>query len=180
VLKGREVALRARVAADTAILHAALYEDVEMHSISDGRAWRPMSADAEVSPYRVVEPSSENAVFTIVTLSDERVIGDLALWRIDLHNRSAHVGLALVPEARGQGFGLDAVQVCVDYAFRTLGLHRLQIETTVENHGMISVARKAGFSPEGVLRDAGWVNGRFLDEAVFGLLAQEWQPRTTE
>jgi RimJ/RimL family protein N-acetyltransferase len=175
VLHGREVALRARVESDVAILHAGLYEDVDMHSASDGRAWRPMSAGAEGNQYRVLEPAQDTAVFTVVSRGDGEVLGDAVLWRIDLHNRAAHIGLSVLPAARGRGIGLDATEVLCRYAFRTLGLHRLQIETTVDNAAMRAVSLRAGFTLEGTLRDAGWVSGRFLDEVVFGLLLDEWQ-----
>jgi RimJ/RimL family protein N-acetyltransferase len=173
MLHGREVALRARIESDVPILHSGLYEDVDMHSNSDGRAWRPMTHAAEGSPYKVRESSTDVAVFTAVALVDGRVLGDAVLWRIDLHNRAAHIGLALLPEARGRGVGLDVTEVLCRYAFRTLGLHRLQIETTADNAAMLAVSAHAGFTVEGTLRDAGWVNGRFVDEIVLGLLAED-------
>jgi RimJ/RimL family protein N-acetyltransferase len=39
---------------------------------------------------------------------------------------------------------------------------------------MLGVAARAGFTAEGTLRRASWANGRFVDEAVLGLLASEW------
>jgi len=174
VLKGREVALRARIESDVPILHSGFYEDVETHAQSDGRAWRPIGVAAEASPFRVREPSPEVAGFTVVAIDDDRVLGDALLWNIDLHNRNAHIGMGVLPEARGRGVGLDATEVLCRYAFRTLGLHRLQIETNVDNAAMLAVAHRAGFSREGTLRQAGWANGQFVDEAVLGLLAAEW------
>jgi RimJ/RimL family protein N-acetyltransferase len=174
MLRGRTVALRARVEADVPILHSGFYEDVETHSTSDGRAWRPMAVEADANPFKVKEPLPDVAVFTIVALDDDRVVGDAVLWSIDLHNRNAHVGLGILPESRGRGFGLDATEIMCRYAFRTLGLHRLQVETNVDNAAMLAVARRAGFSDEGILREAGWANGRFVDEAVLGLLSDAW------
>jgi RimJ/RimL family protein N-acetyltransferase len=174
VLKGREVALRARIESDIPILHSGFYEDVETHSQADGRAWRPIGVAAEANPFRVREPSAELAGFTIVAIDDDRVLGDALLWSIDLHNRSAHIGMGVLPEARGRGVGLDATEVLCRYAFRTLGLNRLQIETNVDNMAMLAVAQRAGFTREGTLRQAGWANGQFVDEAVLGLLAVDW------
>ena len=174
MLHGRDVALRARLQSDIALLHSGLYEDVDTHAAADGRAWRPMAPDAEGSEFRVREPSQDVASFTVVARDDGRVLGDALLWKIDLHNRGAHVGLAILPEARGRGVGLDVTEVLCRYAFRTLGLHRLQIETIVGNAAMLAVAARAGFTVEGTLRGAAWVSGRFVDEVVLGLLAEDW------
>lgn len=174
MLRGREVALRARLESDVPLLHSGLYEDVDTHSAADGRAWRPMASDAEGSPFRVREPSPEVASFTVVALDDGDVLGDALLWQIDLHNRAGHIGLAILPEDRSRGVGLDVIDVLCRYAFRTLGLHRLQIETGADNTPMLAVASRAGFTVEGTLRRAGWANGRFVDHIVLGLLAEEW------
>ena len=174
MLQGREVALRARLDSDVALLHSGLYEDVDAHAAADGRAWRPMAPDAEASQFRVREPSPEVASFTVVAMDDGRVLGDALLWQIDVHNRGGHIGVALLPEARGRGAGLDVTDVLCRYAFRTLGLHRLQIETGADNRAMLAVASRAGFAVEGTLRGAAWVDGRFVDQIVLGLLAEEW------
>lgn len=174
MLRGREVALRARIESDVPILFSGFYEDVETHSGSSGMAWRPISPTTDGNPFRVRDASPEAAAFTVIALDDERVVGDVLLWSIDLHNRSAHIGLGILPEGRGRGFGLDSTEVTCRYAFRTLGLHRLQIETNADNTAMIGVARRAGFSLEGTLRKASWTNGSFVDEVVLGLLVEEW------
>jgi RimJ/RimL family protein N-acetyltransferase len=134
-----------------------------------------MASDAEGNPFRVQEPSVEVAPFTVVALDDQRVLGDALLWQIDLHNRRAHIGLGVLREARGRGIGGDVTEVLCRYAFRTLGLQRLQIETGVDNGPMLAVATRVGFTVEGTLRSADWVNGRFVDQVVLGLLAEEWR-----
>jgi RimJ/RimL family protein N-acetyltransferase len=59
------------------------------------------------------------------------------------------------------------------YGFAIRGLHRLQLETLVDNHAMIKVAGRVGFVQEGVLRGSEWVNGGFADAVIFGLLAAD-------
>ena len=39
---------------------------------------------------------------------------------------------------------------------------------------MMAVAEKAGFTREGMTRGSSWVNGRFSDDVIFGLLAEEF------
>jgi RimJ/RimL family protein N-acetyltransferase len=65
---------------------------------------------------------------------------------------------------------------CSFYGFNVRGLHRLQLEMLAENDAMRKAAQRCGFVLEGTLRRASWVSGEFLDELIFGLLVDEWQP----
>jgi RimJ/RimL family protein N-acetyltransferase len=114
------------------------------------------------------------AIFSVVELSTDELVGDALLWDIDSHNRSAHIGIVLRRAFRGRGFGADVVRVLCRYGFALRGLHRLQLETLADNHAMIAVAEKLGFTREGATRGSSWVNGRFMDDVVFGLLAEEF------
>ncbi|GIF75760.1 GNAT family N-acetyltransferase [Asanoa siamensis] len=174
MLRGEKVLLRARREEDVPVLHADLYEDVAMRSRADGRAWRPIPANSPASPFAPGPPSDDAAIFSVVRLADDTLAGEALLWGIDTHNRQAHVGLSLRRAMRGGGLGTDAVRVLCHYAFRVRGLHRLQLETLADNTAMTGAAERVGFRREGTLRRNSWVDGEFLDEAVFGLLAEEW------
>ena len=175
MLRGNKAGLRARHEADVPVLHAELYNDVATRSRADSRPWRPISPDPAASPYAISDSGDEAACFSVVSLEDDELAGEALLWGIDTHHRSAHLGIALRPAFRGRGFGLDVVRVLCDYGFAVRGLHRLQLETLADNAPMIGVATRAGFTQEGTMRGAAWVNGEFLDEVVFGLLAATWR-----
>jgi RimJ/RimL family protein N-acetyltransferase len=175
MLRGEKVLLRARRDDDVPVLHADLYDDVEMRSRADGRPWRPIPPGSPESPFAPAPPNDHSAVFSVVRLADDAVAGEALLWGIDLHNRVGHVGISLRPAMRGGGLGADTVRLLCHYGFRVRGLHRLGLETLADNTAMISVAERAGFRREGTLRGNAWVTGAFADEAIFGLLADEWQ-----
>ena len=158
MLRGELVALRARQDSDIPVLEAELHDDVVTWSRGDSRPWRPLPVGSDVSPYRIRDP----------------LAGDALLWGVDQHNRSAHLGIALRPSFRGRGLGTDVVRVLCRYGFETRGLQRLQVDTLAENEAMLRSAARAGFTREGVLRQADWVNGAFLDEVILGQLAAEW------
>jgi RimJ/RimL family protein N-acetyltransferase len=175
MLRGELITLRARQEADLKVLHAELQDDVATRSRSDSRPWRPISPDIGTSPYGVAEAKDDVAIFSVVTLADEELVGDALLWGIDNHNRLAHLGLGLFESSRGRGYGADIVQVLCRYGFRVRGLHRLQIETLADNAAMIAAAHKAGFVLEGTIRRGAWVDGAFVDEVILGLLVDEWR-----
>jgi RimJ/RimL family protein N-acetyltransferase len=176
MLRGELTVLRARREDDARILHAELYEDAESHVRSDSRPWVPV-AFGPGSPHWPGEaaPSADGAaIFAVTEMAEGELAGEALLWGFDLHNRSAHVGIALRPAARGRGLGGDAVRTLCRYGFAIRGLHRLQLETLTDNHAMIAVATRLGFTLEGTMRQSGWVNGAFADDAVFGLLTDEF------
>lgn len=158
---------------DVPVLHRELFEDVATRSRADGRPWLP--TPVEHSTYKVkAEPSDSAAIFTVADRATDEPLGSALVWGLDLHNRFAHLGIALVPAARGRGMGRETLGLLCDYGFRVRGLHRLQLETLADNHAMIRTAEAAGFSHEGTLRQAAWVDGAMVDEVIFGLLAAEW------
>jgi len=176
MLHGRRIDLRARAAEDVEILHSELYDDVSGHARSDGRAWYPHPHGMD-APFAPKPPSPQVAEFSVVLRDGGELLGNALLWSMDEHNRSAHVGMALRPARRGQGYGTEILEVLCRYAFAFLGLHRLQLETLSDNVAMIAVATGRGFQLEGTTRASSWVEGRFADDAVFGLLAEEWALR---
>ena len=175
MLRAGQVGLRARDEADVAVLHAELYEDIATRVRADSRPWRPIPASSGASPYAVSGPRDDRAVFSIVELASGELAGEALLWAIDLHNRSAHLGVSLRPAFRGRGLGQDVVLALCQYGFAVRGLHRLQVDTLASNGAMIRAAERAGFVLEGTLRRAAWVNGKFADEVLLGLLAADWE-----
>lgn len=176
MIRGERIGLRSRHEADVPILHTELYDDVATRSRADSRPWRPVALGSAHSPYAVTEPSNDAACFSVVELDSLALAGEALLWGIDTHNRTAHLGISLLPAFRARGFGSDAVRVLCEYGFAVRGLQRLQVETLADNASMITAATKAGFTIEGTLRRSAWVYGTFADEVVLGLLAHEWKP----
>ncbi|MFB4284536.1 GNAT family N-acetyltransferase [Nonomuraea sp. MTCD27] len=176
MLRGSKVGLRARYEDDIPILRTELYDDVVNSSRAEGGPWRPITPGSK-DPRLVVDDKEHGRVpFSVVELDGGTLVGTATFWGIDTHNRSAHIGLGLLPSARGKGYGTDVVAVLCHYGFVVRSLHRLQIETLSDNVAMLRAAERNGFLREGVLRSSAWVMGEFLDEVLLGLLVQDWKP----
>jgi uncharacterized protein len=178
MLKGRVVGLREQRREDAETLFP-LYSDAEHVSLASSRPFRPQTVAARQAEFdkRQAEPDPATAFFTIQRQDDETsaALGDAGLWGIDSHNRSAHVGISLLPSARGQGLGRDAVEVVCRFGFEVLGLERLALETLSVNAPMQATALACGFVEEGRLRSAAWFLGRRVDEVLYGMLVDEWR-----
>src|SRR6516164_3325042 len=137
-----KVGLRARDEADVAVLHAELYEDIATRTRADSRPWRPIPAGSGASPYAVAEPHDDVALVSVVELASCELAGEALWWAIDLHNRTAHLGLSLRPAFRGSGLGTDAVLALCEYGFAIRGLPRLPVDTLASNTAMIRAATR--------------------------------------
>ena len=175
MLRGELTGLRAHTDSDIEIFETELLTDVETRIRATGRPWLPVAPGAADSPYRQAQDHDAVVRFSVVELATGDLAGEAVMSGIDLHNRQAEIGLVLRPAFRGRHLGTDVVRVLCRYGFAVRGLHRLQIETLADNAAMIAIATRAGFTREGTLRGASWVDGAFADEAILGLLAAEWR-----
>jgi RimJ/RimL family protein N-acetyltransferase len=67
-------------------------------------------------------------------------------------SRAFNIGIALIPEARGQGHGCVAQRLLADQLLATTSVNRVEASTDVENIAEQRSLEKAGFTREGLLR----------------------------
>jgi RimJ/RimL family protein N-acetyltransferase len=80
------------------------------------------------------------------------------------------MGIALLPEARGKGYGTKAHRLLIEYLFAHTRANRIEGVTEAENLAEQRVLEKAGFTREGVMRGVFWRDGAYRDGALYSLL----------
>ena len=85
-------------------------------------------------------------------------------------------GFALASEFWGSGAFVDGAQLVVEFGFETLGVRRLEARAAVRNGRGNGALRKIGAVQEGVLRRSFLRSGESLDQALWSILRDEWQP----
>jgi hypothetical protein len=113
------------------------------------------------------------------TCDDSHVIVQVVRARaltllIDGPAQSGEVGYWLDAGFEGHGMATQALTAVFDQAFGPFDLHRIELRTIPTNSRSRSVARRLGFTQEGVLCEAAVFPGERRDEVVYGLLASEW------
>lgn len=112
--------------------------------------------------------------FAIRVRKGNRLIGMCQLTGINAVSRSADLQIRIgVEGARGQGLGLEAVRQLLAFGFRDLNLHRISLQVFATNTRAIKTYQAAGFRHEGTLRDAAFIDGRFVDVSVMAMLEDE-------
>jgi RimJ/RimL family protein N-acetyltransferase len=165
---------------------------------SDAEAFAAYRSDPEVARYQSWEPpcsltearamihglqsvvpgmAGEWYQFAVALASDDRLIGDFGLGMTS-DGRQAELGFTFARAAQGQGYASEALVGLLDYAFSTLGLHRIFAITNVRNHRSQRLLERTGFRREGHAVQASWFKGEWTSEYLYAMLASEWSEST--
>ncbi len=107
-------------------------------------------------------------------LYDERVVGVVSLV-FEQGHRLAAVGYGVHGGIRGAGLAPTSVSSVLNSAFDCYPeLRKIRAHTDPRNTASHRVLEKLGFALEGVLRKNQYVKGEFVDEAIYGLLREDW------
>jgi len=116
-------------------------------------------------------------VFAIAEVATDRPFGVTALRHIDPLMRTAQIGTWVARPYWGCGVNSDAKQLLLDYAFGTLGLHRIEARILPENQRSCRAFEKLGAVCEGTLRESFVKQGSYRDTSLYAILSSEWAGR---
>jgi RimJ/RimL family protein N-acetyltransferase len=117
----------------------------------------------------------------VIELTDGRPVGMLSLTGLDRVNRHGEPGRFLIgDEAAVQGVpvAVEAMKLLYGLAFDDLGLVRVCGIVAAENALMIKWQKFMGMQEEGRLRDHLFLDGRFQDAVLLGLLVDDYRTTT--
>jgi len=117
-----------------------------------------------------------DVVFMISPLGHQGIIGHVGLYKIDHRIRSAEFAILIGNrEFWGRGLGKTATLFALEFAFLQLNLNRVSLQVLADNKKAISLYQKVGFSQEGILREAQFKYGKYLDVIEMSILRVEYQ-----
>ncbi len=113
--------------------------------------------------------------FDILELDSDLLIGRCFLGSVDLINRSARLGIVIGEKSHwDRGFGTEAIQLLLDYAFAILNLNSVNLGTYSFNDRAIACYRKVGFKEIGRRRQARIIRNEKFDVLMLDILAEEY------
>jgi RimJ/RimL family protein N-acetyltransferase len=113
--------------------------------------------------------------FVACLRADDRPIGTIGLFDLDLNNGSAGLGISVGETAdRGRGHGTAMLRAMLGWAFAHLRLERVWLEVYDFNPGARRVYQRVGFVDEGVSRHAIFREGAYRDVHRLAILRDEW------
>ncbi len=109
---------------------------------------------------------------TLMVVRGQETLG-FVNWRRHQATVAAYyweIGIALLPGARGRGYGTAAQRLLARYLFAHTTAHRIEAATEVDNIAEQKALEKAGFTREGVQRATGWRDGAWRDGITYSVL----------
>lgn len=118
--------------------------------------------------------------FAIRTQVHDAVIGTVHINEIEWPHGTAWLSIGIGSrEARGKGYGTEAMRLALDFAFRNLNLHRIALSVFAYNEPAIRTYERLGFTHEGTMREFLQRDGQRFDMHIYGMLAEEWAEEGT-
>jgi RimJ/RimL family protein N-acetyltransferase len=134
-------------------------------------AYKPVSAVEHRRWFDEIRERPDTYIFAIRMQDGSSPIGTCQLHDVNRAHRNAELQIRIGDaNARGRGYGTEAVRLLVQFGFSELKLHRIHLHVFVSNTVAQRVYEKAGFVQEGLLRDAAFVEGRYVDMVVMSIL----------
>ncbi|WP_175988322.1 GNAT family N-acetyltransferase [Bacillus sp. Marseille-Q1617] len=164
---------------DDAPLLVKWSQNEKLQRLLDALPYKPKSED-EVKKW--IGGEEDNAYRLGIRLKDSgRLIGyaelDGILWAHRVGGLSIIIG---EEECQGMGYGREAMECVLAYAFGELNLHRLQLTVFSYNTRAIRLYETLGFTKEGSFREFLQRDGERHDMHLYGMLSDEWQKRKKE
>ncbi len=116
--------------------------------------------------------------FFIVRREDEALVGGITLSNIRRGVAQAGtIGYWMGRCFARKGYMAEALDCLARYAFRTMGLHRLEAACQPDNEASKELLLRAGFVEEGRARLYLLINGAWRDHLLFGLVREDYRGR---
>ena len=110
----------------------------------------------------------------LIVLTDGTPIGTVG-WH-EVHygpppkSRAWNIGISLIPEMRGKGYGAIAQRLLAEELFATTDANRVEAQTDVDNIAEQRALEKAGFIREGIARQSQYRAGGYHDLVTYARL----------
>jgi len=134
----------------------------------------PIREESEKNAEILIEEHSDRTFrFAIRPIDSEDFLGLCAIEDIVWPHRVGWVSIALGPDYHGKGYGKEAMELLINYAFNEVNLHRIQLSVFSYNDSAIKLYESLGFTHEGSFREWLQRDGKRHDMHLYGLLATE-------
>jgi len=111
--------------------------------------------------------------YAVIRREDGRLVGCLWTKRTDWVSRVTEVSYAVAADARGFGVAPEALDAVTVALMLEHGFQRVEVRVAPGNLASRRVVEKAGFTYEGLLRNAGYVHSGRVDLEVWSLVAAD-------
>ncbi len=118
---------------------------------------------------------NKNIRFAVCLCEDGRYIGNVSITNINTIYRSG-ISNILIGDRNcwGQGIGLEAYRLLLNYAFNERNFHRIEAQVLENNIASLKMHQRCGFKIEGTMRESIFKNGQWQNQIILSILENEF------
>jgi ribosomal-protein-alanine N-acetyltransferase len=161
--------------------------------LSDAQSLFALLTTQEVSRFISPPPSTVEGFERFIAWTHrQRTAGTYACFAITLKGYDTAIGIFQVRETEpgfgtaewgfavgsafwGTGVFSEGAELVLEFAFDTIGVHRLEARAAIRNGRGNGALQKLGAVQEGVLRKSFLKNGEYLDQALYAMVEDDWR-----
>ena len=174
MIQGERVHLRVVTTADIVLLTAWM-NDLDFNS--EYNTFGLQRADSIEKRFAENGLLSQQSGELLIIIQTDTVVGSISYHQTRYGPNEGsvvyNIGLSIAVEYRGKGYGTEAQKLLASYLFSTYPIMRVEATTDKENIAEQKALEKAGFTRDGVMRQAQWRTGSWHDMVVYSKLRGE-------
>ncbi len=163
-------------------------------TLDDVDAVHAYQSDPEVCRYMLYEPRTRDEVAQkieqwqhharlaedgddlelAIDVDEVGVVGHMYFKLVSVNDQTAEIGWALHRDHQGRGYATEGARALLDYAFGTLGLHRVRAELDPRNDASVALCHRLGMRHEAHFVEDMWLKGEWADSGIYAILDREW------
>ncbi|MDF2840481.1 MAG: GCN5-related N-acetyltransferase [Clostridia bacterium] len=171
MLEGSKVFLRPYEENDMPYL-LKWYNDNELNKLA---GWSKGKTSASKLKYNMSRSFGSDPMNLMIDDLNGKPIGTIQLYDLNEQDKSCKLGIRIGDKDYwSKGYGGDAVNTIVEYAFTSMDKYRVDLRVYEFNGRAAHCYEKCGFKVEGRSRKSAYIDGEYYDEILMGLLKSEF------
>lgn len=113
--------------------------------------------------------------YGVVPEGTDNAVGLFQIRQLEPGFATAEWGFALGMPYWGSGIFAAGALLVMEFAFETIGVHRLEARAAVQNGRGNGALQKIGASREGILHKSFLRDGQYLDQVLWSIVEEDWR-----
>lgn len=106
----------------------------------------------------------------VICTAENIPVGMIDLFDFNPQHQRVGLGILILPNYQTKGYGFEALEMIIDYAFTYLNVHQIFANITSDNIKSISLFEKFNFIKTGEKKDWIYSNATFKNEVLYQLI----------
>ena len=171
MLKGSKVILRPGADSDIYYL-LRWYNDGELNRLA---GWSSTRVTPDKLRYNIARSFGYDPMNLMIDNEEGIPIGTIQLYNFNEQDKSCKLGIRIGDRNYwSKGYGEDAVKTLLEYAFMKIDIFRVTLKVYEYNERAVKCYLKCGFQNEGRTRQSAYIDGKFYDEIIMGILKSDY------